>query len=95
MTRLELFRTALERTEELERRYPDDRAVEQCAIQFRYLIALELGERNDRRNLENVNIGVLAVREIEPLDPSLADMIYKAVEEVELMKNEHQRRNSS
>ncbi|HEY9202343.1 MAG TPA: immunity protein Tsi6 family protein [Gammaproteobacteria bacterium] len=51
-----------------------------------YLRALIDGETQDRSNLENIQIGLLAVREFETDDPEFADLIFQVMELVEKLK---------
>jgi hypothetical protein len=88
MTRLEIFKTAQAQTNSLRSRYPDDTAVQSIITQLDYLIELEERKRNDRERLNDIILGVLTVREIEPLDESVAETLYKVVEQVEEMKNQ-------
>lgn len=88
MNRLDTFKNAMAGMTRLQARYPNDPAVDSIVTQLDYLIDLEVGNRNDREGLNDIIIGVLAVREIEPLDQNIAETLYKVVEEVEKMKNE-------
>lgn len=51
-----------------------------------YLRALIDGETQDRSNLENIQIGLLAVREFEADDPEFADLIFQVMEIVNKLK---------
>ena len=86
MTRREMFEKALARCERLRSRYPHDQAIVSIIAQVEYLRDLEEGVRDDRHRLEDIIIGILAVREIEVLDPLLAELLYEVEEEVEKMK---------
>lgn len=86
MTRIDLFNTALLQTNRLRSQCPNDSAVLSVFKQLEYLIELEEGKRSDTERLCEIIIGVLTVREIEPLDMLVADLLYKVVEEVEQMK---------
>jgi len=88
MTRSDIFQTALAQTENLRSRYPGDTAIQSIIIQLQYLIDLENRKRSDRDRLDDIIIGVLTVREIEPLDERVADLLYEVDEQVELMRNE-------
>lgn len=92
MTRLDIFKTALAQTNSLRSRHPDDTAIQSIIKQLDYLVELEERKRNDRERLNDIIIGVLTVREIEPLDESVAETLYKVVEQVEEMKNQGESR---
>lgn len=51
-----------------------------------YLLALINGDTQDRSNLENIQIGLLAVREFETDAPEFADLIFQVMELVEKLK---------
>jgi hypothetical protein len=87
MNRTQLFQDALARCENLIGKYPGDPSLLSIVIQLNYLIELDAGARNDFDRLKDIIIGVLAVREIEPLDASLAEILYKVDEEAEDMKS--------
>jgi hypothetical protein len=86
MSRIDLFLRAKDETERLHLRYPNDSTIESIIKQLSFLIELDRGERSDAIRLNDIIIGVLALREIDPLDPSLAELLYSVMEEVETMK---------
>lgn len=45
-----------------------------------YLLALIDGKTQDRGNLANIQIGLLAVREFQTDDPEFAELIFRAVD---------------
>ena len=51
-----------------------------------YLLALIDGKTQDRGNMKNIQIGLLAVREFEADDPQFADLIFRAVDVVKQMQ---------
>jgi hypothetical protein len=63
-------------------RYKKDPAIASIINQLTYLTDLRSGRRSDWDRLKDLTLGILAVREIEPLDPALADLIYDVSEEV-------------
>jgi len=83
MTRSDIFQTALAQAENLRSRYPGGTAIQSIIIQLQYLVDLENHKRNDRERLDDIIIGVLTAREIEPLNEGVADSLYKVVEQVE------------
>ncbi len=67
--------------------YPDDdwQPVVSTRMQLNYIKSV-LENKNDRNRLEEINIGLYAVREFEVVNDNFADMIYKVCNIVELMK---------
>lgn len=86
MNRMDLFLKAKAEAEKLQLKYPNDTSIDSVVKQLTFLIELERGERSDAIRLNDIIIGVLALKEIEPLDPSLAELLYSVTEEVETMK---------
>lgn len=85
MNRLELFKKALIRTQELFRRYPYMMPLKSIEAQLNYLIELEEGKNTDKSRLKDIIIGILAVREVENTDQELAEMLHKTQGEVDKM----------
>jgi hypothetical protein len=85
MSRHSLFTKALKRAENLEKRYPSVETIRSIIRQLEYLIALDRGDTHDRSRLKNIIIGVQAAREIEPLDMTLADTLYRVHDEAQRM----------
>jgi hypothetical protein len=54
--------------------------------QLEYLIDLEEGRCSDRSLMANLNLGLLAARELEPDDMELANLIYQVTESAKSMK---------
>ena len=86
MNREALFLEAMGAAEKLQLQYPQDASIDSILKQLSFLIELERGERSDADRLKDIIIGVLALKEIDPLDPDLAELLYSVVEEVETMK---------
>jgi hypothetical protein len=86
VTRLEIFEEALASTKCLREKNPPDAAFQSVFQQLEYLVQLAAGKETDATRLRDINIGLLTVREIEPLDMSVANQLYRVVEEVESMK---------
>lgn len=86
MSRIELFLRAKAEAERLHLKYPKDSTIDSIIKQLSFLIELDRGERSDAIRLNDIIIGVLALREIDPLDPNLAELLYSVMEEVETMK---------
>lgn len=88
MNRIDCLHVALKRSLELCCQYPEDYAARSITKQLEYLVELESGTRSDFERLDDIIIGILTLREIEPLDINAAELFYKVVEEVEIMKQE-------
>lgn len=86
MNRVDLFQKAKAGAERLQRRYPEDSSIASIINQLSFLIDLELGVRSDAVRLNDIIIGVLALREIDPLDSGLAELLYSVNAEVGAMK---------
>ena len=85
LKRVEMFRNAVSGCAELQDKRPGNPAVISILAQLEYLIAVETGENPDRTRLKDIIIGVLAAREIEPLDMKLAEQLHGVAGEVRLM----------
>lgn len=85
MDRLALFETALAETEKLQRAYPAVQTLTSVANQLKYLISLASGQSSDRSRLGEIILGVQAAREVESLDPRLADHLYEADDQARQM----------
>ena len=85
MNRLNLFRTANESAERLLLTYPDSVALKSVMAQLRYLIDVEAGVSEDTSKLGQINIGVLAAKEIEDMDAGVAEELYAVTAEVKKM----------
>jgi hypothetical protein len=68
--------TALGAVQQLLRARPDSRALQSIVEQLEHLRAFARGE-NDGAMLARINIGVLAMREIEDADLDLAEALYR------------------
>ena len=84
MDRIQLF----EQTLAACRGLPRDTAILSILKQLEFLLDLERRHRFDAERLDGIIIGVLAVREIEPGYPSVANLLYRVEEQVEAMKQE-------
>ena len=76
MTRLDRLRGALASIQRLSGEYPWSKALQSVSVQLDYLISLEKGEISDVSRLKDINIGVIAAREIEDMDPEVAMQIH-------------------
>lgn len=86
MEAIELLRAIQLRAMEYRSRFPTDTAIVSILKQLEYLIELCEGTRCDCERLNDIIIGVLTVREIEPVDEAFAEELYEAVEVVEELK---------
>lgn len=88
MNRVALIQDALERSRRLlEREHPFP-PFESLVRQLEYLQDLTKGKLVDRKRLEDITIGQIAFREVEPLDEDLASLLHQVSSEVERMKFE-------
>ena len=85
MKRAELFVEALTGCQRLLTQFPGHPPLLSVIAQIEYLIALESGARNDRGRLRDINLGLVTARELEVLDPQLADLLHEVSSEAELM----------
>jgi hypothetical protein len=88
MKTLELLSSTLVSAENFRERHPADQAIASIVNQLKFLIELEQGTRTGWNRIKDLTLGVLAVREIEPLDKSLAEHLYKVLEEVSQMQSQ-------
>ncbi len=79
MTRIEVFQQALDGCRGLGQQFPDNPLLKSAQTQMQYLIDLEQGERDGGGCLSDINVGLIAVREIEGVDDDLADWICERV----------------
>jgi len=86
MNRLLLFKQTLEKCQERLKQSPDSQPLRSIEKQLEYLIDLEAGRRSDVQLMANLNLGLLAARELEPHDMELANLIYDVTKAVKEMK---------
>jgi hypothetical protein len=82
MNRLLLFKKALEECRKRLKETPNLRPLISIEKQLEYLIDLEEGRRTDTELMANLNLGIVAVRELEPHDIKLANLIYDVTEAI-------------
>ncbi len=85
MTRLEQFEAALRNVKLLQAKYEWSVALKSIEEQLEYLISLESGISRDSSKLGNINIGVLAAREVEDMDRNIANQLHSVSAEVKRM----------
>lgn len=88
MDRVDFLQMVKSKAIEYQTRFSNDVTIESILKQLDFLIALSEGKRFDRERLADIIIGILTVREIEPVDYELAEQLYKVVDIVEEMKRE-------
>jgi hypothetical protein len=76
---LDLTKVRLNATSETDTRYAPLKSVE---AQLEYLHKLAIGERDDLSLLPTICVGLIAVRELEPDDMELANLLYEVQAEV-------------
>lgn len=76
---LELTRVRLGATSDTDTRYAPLRSVE---AQLEYLHKIAIGEHDDRSLLPTIRVGLIAVRELEPDDMELANLLYEVQAQV-------------
>jgi hypothetical protein len=82
MNRVSLFKKVLDECRKRHKKSPDFRLIISIEKQLEYLIDLEEGRRTDTELMANLNLGLLAARELEPHDMGLANLIYDVTEAI-------------
>jgi hypothetical protein len=85
LTRMEMYERARNRIDILLQAEPDNPLLESVKLQLQYLRDLEDGKHQDRARLKDINLGLIAVREIEGWDDELADLLHRISAEVRQM----------
>lgn len=85
MNRQELLLAGKHHCIELLKQYPGLQAILSISHQIEYLTGVNDGSISDRSKLNNITIGVLTAREIEPLDDDAAEIFYKISSEAKRM----------
>ena len=78
MTNRELFLRALARTRAYRSTHRPSLRLESVEKQLEYLLAIEDGKERDRTRLDDINVGRIAVHEIEGSDETLAELLHQA-----------------
>lgn len=68
---------ALAKLDKFTEKFPSDILVKSIEFQLKYLIDLKEGREKDRSRLNEINLGLIAVIEIEGKDDDLADILYE------------------
>src|SRR5438067_1776840 len=82
-----LLSRASQAVDELVDRFPGIAQLESIRMQLRYIEDYVAG-RNAGERLSEVNIGLLTVREVEPRDSRIADLLYEVAESVRQARGE-------
>jgi hypothetical protein len=86
--RLQLFRRALEAIARLEKSYPDFLPFLSIHAQLDFLLGQATGAPRDRAGLARINLGRLAVHEVEGRDDAAADLFHQVSGEARKMHAE-------
>lgn len=73
---------AIERTRTLNTRLGQHPMLDTVIAQLTYLLSLADGTSTDESRLKNIDIGLIAVREVEGADDALANMLHELAQEV-------------
>lgn len=84
--RIKLFEKAVSEIQMLIEQYPMIEQFQLVKVQLEYLIDIEEKRRTDYERLEDINIGLITVREIEDRNMDTANLMYEVTSEVEKMK---------
>ena len=76
------LQSAIDRAIILKSKYGEHPPLESVIAQLQYLMTLTDGTTTDSSRLKDINIGLIAAREIEGADDILADMLHKIAEQV-------------
>ena len=83
--KLRLLESGEKACSDLLLRYPSCTACLSIYRQIEYLTAPEQGAYSDKSRLKDITIGVLAAREIEPLDENAAEIFHQIASASKLM----------
>ncbi len=89
MNRVQLFTYALEQLSAFRREFPELDVCKSIQLQLEFLRDFDPNDVPQRLRLNDIIIGVLAAREIEPRDSEFAETLYEVAEAVESMKSEY------
>lgn len=73
---------AIERTQALKAKLGTNPMLDAVVAQLTYLLSLADGSSSDASRLKDINIGLMAVREVEGADDTLADLLHALAQEV-------------
>lgn len=82
MSSIELFRRALAKTIKLQASYSWSKPLQSVVEQLQYLIEEETGKERDHSKIAQINIGIIAAREIEDMDADVANELHKVADSV-------------
>jgi hypothetical protein len=86
--RLALFQKALVAVERLEAEYPSYPPFISIHNQLLYLIQVVSSPMGKPAELSQINLGYIAMREVESRDESTANLLYSVAAEVDQMKKQ-------
>jgi hypothetical protein len=86
MKDIDLLTKLLGECEARLRKNPNFRPMTIVKEEVQYLVALMEGKTQDRSNLANIQIGLLAVREFEADDPEFAELIFHVADLVKKLR---------
>ena len=82
----DILAKALEECDVRLRKKPNFRPLTIIKEEVEYLLSLIEGKTQDRSNLANIQIGLLAVREFEADDPGFADLLFQVADVVKKLR---------
>jgi hypothetical protein len=88
--RMTLFQSALVAIHNLEKAEPGYPPFVSIHNQILYLMALVSGQSVDRKNLAKINLGYIAMREVETQNEDVANLLYRVSAEVDQIRRELQ-----
>ncbi len=83
--RVDLFHQAVLAIERLESEYPSHPPFESIHNQLLFLLDQASGRVMDQEGLARINIGLITVREVEPMDDAAANLFYLVSAEAKQM----------
>lgn len=72
----------IDRTRALKAKLGTNPMLDSVIEQLTYLLSLADGTSTDESRLKNINIGLIAVREVEGADDALANMLHELAQDV-------------
>lgn len=86
MNKKEIVEHALRECESLIKQHPDCSPLEYVAVQLRYLKDLLAGIHADKSRLKDINVGLVAVRELSTRFPDFTEELFGVAKVVEDMR---------
>lgn len=85
---VDIFKEALSQLLELTDKLQSNILINSIEFQLKYLIDLEEGRQKDRSRLAEINLCLIAAREIESKNDDLANILYEVNSIVKIMMTE-------